>query len=129
MDTLSVQGIQVAGQNGHQGLAFAGLHFGDTALVQNDAADELNRIRLHAQHPPGSFPDSRKSFGEQIVQCFSLGQTIFKLGGLSLQFFFGKGGIFPFHGQNLIYQRLDLLDLPLGTCTKNFCKKSHLNSP
>ena len=48
MDTTARQGVQVAGQNGHQGLALAGLHFRNAALMEHDAADELDGIGLHA---------------------------------------------------------------------------------
>ena len=45
---LSRQGVEVGGQGGHQGLALAGLHLGDAALVEDDAADELHPVGLHA---------------------------------------------------------------------------------
>ena len=35
-------------KGGHQGLAFAGLHLGDAALMEDDAADELHPVGLHA---------------------------------------------------------------------------------
>ena len=38
MDTLAGEGVQVAGQDGHQGFAFTGFHLGDAALVQHNAA-------------------------------------------------------------------------------------------
>ena len=49
---LTGECIQIRRQDGDEGLAFAGLHFGDAALVQHDAADELHAKRLHAQHTP-----------------------------------------------------------------------------
>ena len=36
------EGIEIDRQRGDQGLAFAGLHLGDLALVQDHAADELH---------------------------------------------------------------------------------------
>ena len=73
MDAPSVQGIQVAGQNSHQRFAFAGLHLSDSALMEHDAADELDGIGPHTQHPVSSLPDGGKGLGQQIVQRLALG--------------------------------------------------------
>src|SRR5208337_4122332 len=54
------EGVEVGGHGGRQGFAFTGLHFGDLALVQDDAADELDVEGAHAQHPGGGFPDRGK---------------------------------------------------------------------
>jgi hypothetical protein len=44
------EGVEVERQRGDEGLALAGGHFGDLALVQGDAADELD-VEVH--HVPG----------------------------------------------------------------------------
>ena len=87
MDTPTVQRIQVAGQDGNQGFALAGLHLSDPTLMQNDAADELHRIGPHTQHPVGSLPDGHEGLREQIVQCLPLVQPLLELGGLSPELF------------------------------------------
>ena len=48
MDAFAGQGVEVGGHGGHQGLAFTGLHLGDFALVEHDAADELD---IEGAHP------------------------------------------------------------------------------
>ncbi len=58
---LGFQGVEVHGGGGHQGLAFAGLHFGDLAPVQDHAAAHLHienphtegrqRFRIQLAHP------------------------------------------------------------------------------
>ena len=68
MYSLAGQGVEVGGQDGHQGLAFAGLHFGDAPLVQDDAADELYAEGPHAQHAPACLSRHREGLGQQIVQ-------------------------------------------------------------
>ena len=68
VDALAGQGVEVGGQGGHQGLAFAGLHLGDAALVKDDAADELHPVGAHAQHPPGGLPAGGKGLGQDVVQ-------------------------------------------------------------
>ena len=46
---LALQGVEVGRQRGHEGLAFAGDHFGDVAAVQDHAAHELHVEVPHAQ--------------------------------------------------------------------------------
>ena len=68
MHALAGQRIERHGQRGHKGLALAGLHFGDLALVQDHAADELHVIVAHAQHAARGLPHQSKNLGQQIVQ-------------------------------------------------------------
>ena len=42
LNALAGKGVEIAGQGGDEGFAFAGLHFCDLALMENDAADELD---------------------------------------------------------------------------------------
>ena len=47
LHVLTGERVQVERQRGHQRLALAGLHLGDLALVEHDAADELHVERNH----------------------------------------------------------------------------------
>jgi 1-acyl-sn-glycerol-3-phosphate acyltransferase len=47
---LAGQGVEIGGQRGHQGLALAGAHLGDLAVVQHHAADQLHVEVAHAEH-------------------------------------------------------------------------------
>ena len=75
------QRIEIQRQGCDQRLAFAGGHFGDLALMQHDAADELHVVGHHvpfhrvprdddlaAQQAAGRFAHRRKRFGQQVVQ-------------------------------------------------------------
>jgi hypothetical protein len=42
VDTCAGQGVQVERERGHERLALTGLHLGDVALVQDDAAHHLD---------------------------------------------------------------------------------------
>ena len=97
--------------------------------MQHDAADELHRVGLHAQHTPGRFPNGSKGLHQNIVQGFALGKTLFEFGGFCLQGIFGKGIIRPFQRHDFIHQRPDLFDLPLGVGSEHFCQQSHNCSP
>jgi hypothetical protein len=73
--------VEVERQGGDEGLAFAGRHFGDPALVQHDAADELHVVRDHvpaelvpghhhlgAQQTTAGFAHRGVRFREELVE-------------------------------------------------------------
>ena len=70
---MAGQRIQVAGQRGHQRLAFAGLHLGDLALVQHHAADQLHVEVAHLHGAPAGLAHHRKGLGQNLVQRLLLG--------------------------------------------------------
>ena len=77
--------VQIHGQRSHQGFALAGAHFGDFALVQHHAADELHIKMAHAQRAAGSLAAHGKSFFQNVVQGFALGEPLFEFCGFGLQ--------------------------------------------
>ena len=85
VDAPAGQGVQIGGQSGYQGLALAGLHLGDPALVQHDAAHQLHPVGPHAQHPVRGLPHGGKSLRQDIIQCLSISQTVFKFYRLMCQ--------------------------------------------
>ena len=60
---LALQCIQIGGKGGYQGLALAGLHFGDTALMQHHAAQQLYIVGAHVHRALGSLPYYGKGLG------------------------------------------------------------------
>ncbi len=72
MNPAPRQGVEVGGQGGHEGLAFAGLHLGNLTVVQHHAANQLNIKVAHAKHPLASLADHRKSLRQKFVQQFAL---------------------------------------------------------
>ena len=119
MYALAGKGIQIHGQRGHQRFAFTGLHFGNAAAMQRNAADDLHREGLHAQHTPVRFAANGKSFGQKIIQRFTLGQTLAEFTGFSLQLIIGKRSHGFIQRQHLVGDGADLLQLLVGKSTKN----------
>ncbi len=60
--------IQVAGERGHQRLAFAGFHLGDLALVQNHAANQLHVEVAHLYRAPSCLANHREGLGQNLVE-------------------------------------------------------------
>ena len=75
MDALALEGVEIAGQGGDEGLALAGLHLGDPALVEHQRAEDLHREVLHLQHAPAGLPAGGKGLGEDILEGLAGGET------------------------------------------------------
>ena len=116
----------IGGQGGHQGLAFAGLHLGDTALVQDDAAHQLDGIGAHTQHAVGGLPDGGKGFRQDVVQCLALGQAGLELRRFGLQLSVGELFIVLLQRRNLVHDGVDGLQLTLAVRSENLGKQSHI---
>ena len=99
-------GVQVAGQGGHERLALAGLHLGDLSLVQGHAADELHVEVAKPDGAHGSLAYGGEGLGEQIVQALAGGVALAELLRLSGQLLIGKR-------LELRFQRVDLIDFGL----------------
>ena len=125
MHALAGQGVEVGGQGGHQRFAFAGLHLGDVAAVQGNAAGDLHREMLHAQHTPGGFAAHGKGVGQDVVQRFAVGQLLLESRGLGLQLCVRKGRILGLQCQHLLDNGIDLFQLPVGEAAKEFFNKGH----
>ena len=75
---LACERIQIGGQGGDERFSFARLHFGDFALVQDHAADELNVEMAHAERAAARFADQRECRDQGRLQRFL--QFLFVIG-------------------------------------------------
>ena len=74
VDALAVQRVEVGGQRGDERLAFAGLHLGDPAAVQHDAADQLDVEVPHVQRAAAGLAHDGEGLGQQVVERLAVGQ-------------------------------------------------------
>ncbi len=79
MSPVAGEGVQVHGQSSDQGLAFPGLHLGNLAAVQDDAADQLNVVMAEADGSLGGLTHSGKGLRQDIFQRILLGLIKFFL--------------------------------------------------
>ena len=101
--TLAGNSVEVAGQRGDQGLAFAGLHLGDMPLVQCHGANELHVKVTHARDALGSLTHGGKGLGEHVVERLAVGVTLAELIGLAAELLLG-------HLLKLGLKTVDLVD-------------------
>ena len=103
MHALAGDSVEVAGQGGDEGLAFAGLHLGDVALVKRHGADELHVKVTHAHGALGSLTHGGKGLGEHVVERLAVGVALAELISLAAELLLG-------HLLKLGLKTVDLVD-------------------
>ena len=68
MHALAGERVEIDGERGDERLAFAGLHFGDPAVIQHHAADQLHVEMALADRTLGGFAHRGEGLGDQIVE-------------------------------------------------------------
>ena len=90
VDALALQRVQIDRQRRDQGLAFAGLHLGDRALVQDHAADQLDVEMALAERALGRLAHRGEGVGQEVVEGLALGQALAEPGGARAQLVVGE---------------------------------------
>ena len=106
------EGVQVNRHRGRERLTFTGLHLGDVAAVQHDAAHHLYVERPHPEGPFRDLPDDGESFVHDVFEGFSVLQALPKLGGHRLKLFVRQVLDLGFQGCNGLYLPPEIFDLP-----------------
>jgi len=102
VSALAEQGVQIERQRGDERLAFARLHLGDLALVQDDAANKLHVEMALADGAHGSLAHNSESLRQQVVERLASGQARPELVGFGAQLRVGE----PLHVR---FERVDAL--------------------
>ncbi|MNE52183.1 hypothetical protein D3C80_1468440 [compost metagenome] len=123
MHALAFQGIEVHRQGAHQGLALAGTHLGDLALVQGHAADQLDVEVAHAHHPLAGLAGHGKGFRQQLVEGFALGQARLELFGLAPELLVAQRDHLLFQGVDRLDSLGHALDFTLVLASKEFLQQ------
>ena len=101
--------------------------------MQHDAAQQLHRIGPLAQHAVGRLTHGGKGVGQDGVQRLASSQAALQHVGLAAQLCVGHGVILCAQPLDLIDQRLDGLQLPLGAGAEklggNGREQTHNRSP
>ena len=90
VDTAAGQRIEIDRKGCDQRLAFAGLHFSDTAFVQDHAADQLDVEMALAEHALAGLADGGESRHQKIVERHAFGELLLELVGTGAQRLVGQ---------------------------------------
>ena len=119
MHAVSGQRVQIRRQGSDQCFAFTGSHFGNFAVVQNHATDQLNVEVAHAERPLTCFTDDCKSFRQERVKRLAIGHARLELGCFTAQLVVRQGADAFFQRVDLADNSRVLLDQPIITAAEN----------
>ncbi|MNS13705.1 hypothetical protein D3C72_453040 [compost metagenome] len=117
---LAGASVQVNGQRRHQRLAFPRAHFGNLAIVQRDAAQQLRVEVPHPEHALARFAHNGEGFRQQVVQRRALRVSRSEFVSLGRQLRIGKRGNLGLQPIDLGYQLAILLKQPVVAATYEF---------
>ena len=118
VDALAFEGVEVDRQGGDQGLAFAGLHLGDLALMQHHAAFELDVEWTLAECALGCLAYRGEGFDQKVVQGLVLGQTLAKFSGLGAQLGVGELFVVRLERVDFRHRLVEAFDDPIVGCAE-----------
>ena len=94
MHALAGQRVQIGRQDHRLRFAFAGLHLGDAALVQHNAAQNLHREVGRAQHAARRLAADGKRIRQDVVERFAVCEAALEFRRLGAQLVFGERLVF-----------------------------------
>ena len=126
MHAVAGDSVEVRRHDRDKGLAFAGLHLGDTSLMQDDAADELDAERLHAEDAPRGLAHRGECLGQHGVEILAVIIAVPELGGFCAQLGIGKCLHLRLERLYLIDDRVYFFKLMIGVATEKFTEEAHI---
>ena len=133
MHALAGQRVQIGREGRDQGLALARLHFGDVALVQEDAAHQLHVEGAQTQRAARGLAAVGEGFGQHGVQAFAaLLHALLELGRLGLDPLVAQRRELRLQRVDLRHQRPHRFDLAVIRRPEDFprqrSKTQHIHS-
>ena len=118
MNSLSFKGIQICRHGRHKGFTFTCTHLCQTSLMKDDTTHYLNRERLKAYGTVCRFSYSSKCIHENVIQSFSICQTLFENICSGSELFIRESLHLLVKCKYLIYKRFYFFQLSVTVCTE-----------
>ena len=125
MDAFAGECVEVGGEGGDKGLTFTGLHLRDTAVVEDDTTEDLDRVGLQADCTDRCFTAGRERIGEDVLQGLAVFETLLQSGSDGAQFLFGHGGVLLLQSKDFFLDGIHLFEF-LGGIIKKVFEKCHM---
>ena len=120
--------VEIARQHRDEGLALAGLHLGDLALVQGGATHDLDVEVSLVQDPLGSFPYGGEGLRQQRVQRLAVVVALPEISGLPLQLIVRHRLVVILDRVDLLRDRLQLLQLAAFADVQHPVEQTHVRN-
>ena len=95
MDAVALEGVEIDRQSRHQGLTLAGLHLGDRAFIEDNAAHHLNVEMTLTEGSFGRFANGGEGRRQQVLQFLAARQFLLEVIGSGAQFIIGTASQCP----------------------------------
>ena len=90
MDAAAGERVEIDRQRRDQRLAFAGLHLGDLAFVQDHAADQLHVEMALAERALGRLAHGGEGRHQDVVERLAVGELLLEVVGARAQLLVGE---------------------------------------
>src|SRR5205807_4590188 len=97
---LAIEGIQINRKGGDERFSFTGPHLGDGAVVEHDAADQLDVEMAHVEEAAAGLTHYGEGLNQQVIGGCALSHALSEFNGFS-----GKVDI-----GELLHLRFELID-------------------
>ena len=114
VNASAVERVSVSSKAGNKRFTFTCFHFCDTSLMQNDSTNDLNGVRLFAQHSERSLTAYSECIAKHIVQRFAFLDPVTEDIGLCGQLLVVHSLIFLLQIKHLLLDRLYLFKFFFG---------------
>ena len=122
VNALARECIQVHRQGGRQRLALSSSHFGNFAVVQRHATQQLDIEMAHLHDTLGTFADHGKSFRQERVQWLPIADALPEFQRLSTQFIIRQLFELNLHRVDACDARFVLFEQAVITTAEDFCQ-------
>ena len=126
VNALARERVEVARKRCNERFALARAHLGDAALVQDDAADELNVEMSLPDGAPRRLANDRERLGKHRIKALAAPVAALEFLGLAAKLLVRKLFDAPFELVDLLNERPYLLYLLLARVSEKSVNKSHV---
>ena len=112
MHAFAGERVEVSRHGCRQGLALAGLHLGNAALMEHDAAEHLHAELALARHAVGCLANDGVCFRQQVIQRFAIFDALAEFHGLAAELFVAQCLMCFFKRVDFIDDFIQAFDLP-----------------
>src|SRR5207244_9415893 len=126
VDAVAGKRVQVEGLRRDERLTFTGLHLGDVALVENDAAHHLDVEGTLAERALGSLANGRVGLEEQLLERLAVLVALLELDGLGGELLVGEVLEVRLQAGHVFRLRLQALEPPAFAEPEDFFEAAEI---
>ena len=125
MHTFFVECLEICGKRSNKRLTFTGTHLGNSSLIEDHAAHELNVEVSHSQHSVACLSYRSKRFGKQSFEAFALFASLHKSLRASFKFLVAHSLVSIFESYYFVNRLINSFEFPVVVRRKNLAQNTH----